>query len=85
MTDKADDDDDYTSEQIALELKLIADLVRQGPVDPSDLNQLIERVETLAKVILKHPETDPAVAKRLEQLAQQLRNAPTKRKNGPTS
>ena len=85
MTGSADDDDDYTPEQIASELKRIADLVRQGPVDPSELEQLIAQVEKLARLVLQHQETDPEVAKRLEQLAEQLRNAPTKRKNGHSS
>lgn len=78
-------DDEYTPEQIASELKRIADLVRQGPVDPPELERLIAQVEKLAKVVLQHRDTDPDVATRLEQLAEQLRTAPTKRKNGHSS
>jgi hypothetical protein len=49
------------------------------------LERLIAQVEKLAKVVLQHRDTDPDVATRLEQLAEQLRTAPTKRKNGHSS
>ena len=82
MAGKADDD---AHEEIASELNRIADVVRQGPLDPAELAQVIGRVETIRKMILRQPETDPAIAERLQQLAAQLRNATVRRKNGPTA
>ena len=79
MTGKAGDSD--TAEDIASELNRVANLVRQGPTHPAELALLSARVETMATLILAKPDVDPAIAQRLEQLAQQLRNRPLK-KNG---
>jgi len=79
------DDDGPTAEEIASELNRIADIVRSGPMDAAELAQVIARVETISHLILQRPGTDPAIADRLQQLAAQLRNAPVKRKNGPTA
>jgi hypothetical protein len=84
MRGKADDDD-FTPEQIVLELKEIADLLRQGPLSPPELVQVTVRVEFLAKAILQLPDTDPDVGHRLRELAAELRNNPVKRKNGAAS
>ena len=82
MTGKPDEDE-YGPEQIAAELSRIADRVRQGPFEPADQKVLITEIEALAKRISRHPDAGPAIARHLEQLAGQLRNAPVKRKNGP--
>jgi hypothetical protein len=79
------DDKDFTPEQIASELNRIAHLVRQGPMDAKELAKLTARVEIFARVILQQPSIDPALAQRLQDLAEQLRTGPVKRKNGSTS
>jgi len=84
MTGKSDEDD-YGPERIATELKRIAERVRHGPFDAAEQKALIAEIEGLAKRISRRPEGGPAMAQHLEQLAEQLRNAPAKRKNGPTA
>ena len=76
------DDEDFTPEKIASELKAMADVIRRHPIDPAELQKLTERVELIAELILQRPAMDPALALRLQDLAEQLRTGPEKRKNG---
>jgi hypothetical protein len=86
MTEQADDDEgDLAPEQIASELKRIADRVRQGPFDSAEQKQLIAAIETLAKRVSLSSTVGPAIAQHLDELADELRNAPLKRKNGPAA
>jgi hypothetical protein len=80
MTDKADDEP-CPGEEIASELMRIADRVRQGPMDPTELGQVAARVEAIAQLVSERTDANPGIAERLEQLAGKLRNPPV-RKNG---
>ena len=84
MTETADDED-FTPEQIASELQRIAELVRQGPMDPAELEKLTARLDRFAKYFQQSPRMDPALPQRLQDLAAQLRTGPVKSKNGSNS
>ena len=84
MTGKSDEDE-YGPEQIAAELKRIADRVRQGPFQATEQKELIAEIEALAKHVSRDPDAGPAISRHLDHLAEQLRNAPAKRKNGQTA
>ena len=83
MMGKANEGDaPYEPEQIAAELKRIAERVRQGPLEPTEQKALITAIEALAKRVSLESTVGPAIARQLVQLAEQLRYAPLKRKNG---
>ena len=79
------DENEYGPEQIAAELKRIADRMRQGPFESAEQKALIAEIEALAKHVSRSPNAGSAISRHLEQLAEQLRNAPTKQKNGQTA
>src|SRR5262249_42495406 len=73
------DDEDFTLEQIASELKRIAELLRHGPIDPAEVEKLTAQLEKFAAYFRRSPGIDPALPQRLQELAAQLRTGPAKR------